>query len=210
MMSEHDVNHVTLHGSSASGNCLKPKWVADYLGIEYTWKEVDLLEKETQTSEFLKLNPAGQVPVAQWSDGRVLTQSNAIMHYLAEGVGHSLIPSTQFGKAEMLSWLFWEQYSHEPAIAVRRWQKHFQKIPEDEIDPKLFEKGYQALRRMDDLLQNSNWFVGDELSLADIALVAYTRVAHEGGFDLLIYPHIRDWILRVEDVLNISSVRVES
>lgn len=209
-MSKYDVNLFTLYGNSDSGNCLKPKWVADYVGINYEWKEVDLLERETQTSDFLSLNPSGQVPVAQWPDGRTLTQSNAIMVYLAEGYGSSLIPSLPFEKAKMLSWLFWEQYSHEPAIAVRRWQKHFQKIPEDEIDPKLFEKGYKALRLMDDLLQESKWFVGDMITLADIALVAYTRVAHEGGFDLLIYPHIRDWIDRTEDVLNIPSEKVES
>lgn len=209
-MSKNDLNQFTLYGNSNSGNCLKPKWVAEYLGISYVWKEVDLLERETQTSDFLYLNPSGQVPVAQWPDGRTLTQSNAIMVYLAEGIGSSLIPSTPFAKAEMLSWLFWEQYSHEPAIAVRRWQKHFQKIPEDEIDPKLFEKGYKALRLMDDLLQGSKWIVGERLTLADIALIAYTRVAHEGGFDLLIYPHIRDWIARTESLLNIPSERMES
>lgn len=209
-MPTNSVDPFTLFGNSFSGNCLKPKWVADYLGLTYTWKEVDLLERETRTSEFLKLNPAGQVPVVQWSDGRVLTQSNAIIMCLAEGAENPLIPSGQFAKAEMLSWLFWEQYSHEPAIAVRRWQKKYQKIPEDEIDPNLFDKGYQALRCMEETLQDAIWFVRGGFTLADIALVAYTRVAHEGGFDLLLYPHIRDWIDRVENKLNISSVQMES
>lgn len=194
-----------LYGSSFSGNCMKPKWVADYLGIAYTWKEVDLLKKETQGSAFLEINAFGQVPVAKWADGRVLTQSNAIMLYLAEERKSALIPSEPFARAEMMSWLFWEQYSHEPAIAVRRWQSKFLQIPECEIDESLYEKGYRALKRMEDILKSADWFVQNTLTLSDIALVAYTRVADEGGFDLSPYPRVRDWIARVEGALNINS-----
>ncbi|MBY9065696.1 glutathione S-transferase family protein [Hyphomonas sp. WL0036] len=191
----------TLYGDPVSGNCLKPKWTADLLGIPYTWVNVDVVKGETRTPDFLAINPAGQVPVARWEDGRVLPQSNAIMLYLAEG--SRLIPADSFARAEAFGWLFWEQYSHETAIAVRRFQKHYLKKSDTEIDPALLVRGNNALGVMDQRLTGRSWFAGDSLSIADIALVAYTRVAHEGGFDIRLYPSVADWVHRTEDALGI-------
>ncbi|MFN7055443.1 glutathione S-transferase family protein [Hyphomonas sp.] len=194
-----------LYGDPGSGNCLKPKWTADLLGIAHEWINVDVVKGETRQPEFLAINPAGQVPVARWPDGRVLPQSNAIMLYLAEG--SRIIPESSFERAEALSWLFWEQYSHETAIAVRRYQKHYLKKPDTDIDPALSVKGNLALSVMEGRLKGRDWFVGNGLSVADIALVAYTRVAHEGGFDLAAYPSVDSWVLRTEDALGIQHAR---
>lgn len=191
----------TLYGDPVSGNCLKPKWTADLLGIPYDWVSVDVVKGETRTPDFLAINPAGQVPVARWPDGRVLPQSNAIMLYLAEGT--PLIPADAFARAEAFSWLFWEQYSHETAIAVRRFQKHYLKKSDTEIDPALLVRGNAALGVMERRLSGQDWFAGNALSVADIALVAYTRVAHEGGFDLRLYPAVARWVSRTEDALGI-------
>lgn len=196
-----DLAGFTLYGDPVSGNCLKPRWTADLLGIPYTWVDVDVVKGETRTPDFLAINPAGQVPVARWPDGRVLPQSNAIMLYLAEG--SRLIPSDAFARAEVMSWLFWEQYSHETAIAVRRFQKHYLKKSDTEIDPALLVRGNNALSVMEQRLKGRDWFAGTALSVADIALVAYTRVAHEGGFDLRLYPSVANWVQRTEDALGI-------
>jgi len=195
----------TLYGDPVSGNCLKPKWTADLLGIAHAWVNVDVVKGETRTPEFLAINPAGQVPVARWPDGRVLAQSNAIMLYLAEG--SSLIPADTFQRAEVMSWLFWEQYSHETALAVRRFQKHYLGKSDTQIDPALLVRGNAALGLMNERLSGRDWLVGGALSVADIALVAYTRVAHEGGFDLSLYPSVDKWVLRVEAALNIPHAR---
>ena len=202
-MPTRPITRLTLYGDSISGNCQKPKWTADYLGIPFDWVEVDILKGGTQTEDFLAVNPVGQVPVARWPDGRVLPQSNAIMLYLAEEAGSDLIPADSFRKAQMMSWLFWEQYSHETAIAVRRFHKHYLKKSDSEIDPKLMEKGVAALTRLEEALQGSDYLVGDKLTLADISLVAYTRVAPEGGFDLVAYPALQKWIARVERDLGV-------
>lgn len=143
--------------------------------------------------------------MARWPDGRVLPQSNAIMLYLAEGT--RLLPEDSFERAEAFSWLFWEQYSHETAIAVRRFQKHYLKKSDVDIDPALIVKGNYALSVMEQRLNGRDWFAGRGLSVADIALVAYTRVAHEGGFDLGAYPSVDRWVLRVEDALGIPHAR---
>ena len=164
--------------------------------------EVDILNGGTQSEEFLSLNPVGQVPIARWPDGRVLPQSNAIMLYLADG--SDLIPEDSFQRAQMNSWLFWEQYSHETSIAVRRFKKHYLKLPDDEIDPQLMVKGRRALGVMEMQLTWTDWLVGDALTCADIALVAYTRVAHEGGFDLAEFPNVERWVSRVEGALSIG------
>ncbi|HKD48886.1 MAG TPA: glutathione S-transferase family protein [Rhizomicrobium sp.] len=193
---------ITIRGDSMSGNCLKVKFVCDLLGIPYRWIETSVIRGETRTPEFLKLNPAGQVPLVEWPDDRVLAQSDAIIFHLAEG--SRLIPADAFERAEMLQWMFWEQYSHETAIAVRRFHKTYLKKPEHEIDPSLMKKGERALAVMNDHLAGKGYFVGGQLSLADIALVAYTRWAHEGGFDLGSHPHVREWVKRVEKDLGLS------
>jgi glutathione S-transferase len=197
-----EITKLTLYGDSISGNCQKPRWTADYLDIDHDWIEIDILNGGTQSEEFLALNPVGQVPLARWPDGRALPQSNAIMLYLAEG--SDLIPSDAFRRAQMNSWLFWEQYSHETAIAVRRFKKHYLKLPDSEIDPQLMAKGRRALGVMEMQLTYTDWLVGDSLTCADIALVAYTRVAHEGGFDLAEFPSVERWVSRVEGALSIG------
>tara|TARA_R100000935_G_scaffold42469_1_gene64398 strand:+ start:1105 stop:1734 length:630 start_codon:yes stop_codon:yes gene_type:complete len=206
-MPHREITRLTLYGDSISGNCMKPKWTADLLGIPYDWVEVDILQGGTQTEDFLSLNPAGQVPLARWPDGRALPQSNAIMLYLAEEGGSDLVPSDTFPRAQMMSWLFWEQYSHETAIAVRRFQKHYLNTPDDQIDPQLMAKGRRALGVMELQLTYTDWIVGDTMTLADIALVAYTRVAHEGGFDLSEFPSVERWVSRTEAALNIPHAK---
>ena len=183
---------------------MKPKWTADLLQIGYDWVEMDLLAGETQTDEYLAINPTGQVPLARWPDGRILPQSNAIMLYLAESEGSRLVPQDSFARAQMMSWLFWEQYSHETAIAVRRAQKLLHGKSDDEIDPQLLPKGRRALGVMELQLTYTDWLVGNGLTCADIALVAYTRVAHEGGFDLSEFPSVQRWISRTEAELGIG------
>ena len=193
---------LTLYGDSISGNCLKVKFVCDRLNIPYRWVETSVLKGETRTPQFLALNPAGQVPVVELADGKVLAQSNAIIFHLAEG--SPLVPADAFDRALMLQWLFWEQYSHETVIAVRRFHKAFLKKPDTEIDPALLPKGERVLAVMNDHLATRRYFVGEKISLADIALVAYTRWAGEGGFDLARTPHVQDWIRRVENDLGLE------
>jgi glutathione S-transferase len=193
------------YGDKISGNCLKGKFVADLLGIAYEWRDVSVVDGETRTAEFLALNPAGQAPVLVLEDGRVLAQSNAIMLYLAEG--SSLIPTDSFQRAKMFEWLFWEQYSHEPQIAVRRFLKLYLRQSEADIPASLLVKGEAALARLELQLNQTPYLVGAALTLADIALVAYTRVAHEGGYDLSKFPAVKTWVGRIERDLSVQSVQ---
>ncbi len=194
-----------VYGDSVSGNCLKVKWTADLLGLGYEWIETSVLSGETRTPEFRALNPAGQVPVLITVKGKALAQSNAIILYLAEKHGGGLIPDKDFARAKVYEWLFWEQYSHEPYIAVRRFLKAYLKKPDDEIDPKLTERGLAALLRMEIQLTDEEFVAGPDFTLADIALVAYTRVAHEGGFDLSAFPAVKAWVRRVEKRLDLEA-----
>jgi glutathione S-transferase len=195
---------ITLYGSYISGNCLKPKWVADRLGVPVKWIETDSFDGSTRTPAFLKLNPAGQVPLAVLADGRTLAQSNAIMIHLAEG--SALIPSDSYQRAKMYEWMFWEQYSHEPYIAVRIARLHYQKTPVEDLDPKLLTKGNEALARMELQLSDTSYLAGEAVSLADIALVAYTRKARMGGYTLSDYVAVVQWIGRVERALNLPPI----
>jgi glutathione S-transferase len=191
-----------IYGDSISGNCLKVKWAADFLAIPYTWIETDILKGESRTAEYLAMNPAGQVPAVVLPDGRPLAQSNAILLHLAEG--SALIPSDPYDRARMFEWLFWEQYSHEPYVAVARFQVLYLGKPAAELESRIVERGAAALQRMELALKDAPFLVGERLSLADVALVAYTRVAHEGGFSLDPYPAVKAWVARVEQALNIS------
>ena len=191
----------TLYGDKVSGNCLKVKWVADHLGLTYRWVDVDVVKGEAKAPDFVVKFPMGQVPAVEFVDGRCLAQSNALMLFLAEG--SALIPADGFAGAEMLQWLFWEQYSHEPAIAVRRFQKFYLGKADSEIDPGLTVKGRAALDQMQQHLARHDWFVGESLTCADIGLVAYTRVAYEGGFDLAEWPAVQLWVQRVEQALGL-------
>lgn len=194
-----------IHGDSVSGNCLKVKWTADLLGVPYEWIETGVLNGETRTPEFLALNPAGQVPLLVTPKGKALAQSNAIILYLAEKHGGGLIPDKGFARAKVYEWLFWEQYSHEPYIAVRRFHKYYLRKAESDIDPKLMERGLAALARMEARLTEEVFIAGPVFTAADIALVAYTRVSHEGGFDLNAFPAVKAWVRRVEKRLDLEA-----
>ena len=193
---------MTIFGDSISGNCLKVKFVADRLGLAYDWVEISVLKAETRTPEFLAMNPAGQVPVVRFADNGPLAQSNAIILHLAEK--SDLIPADPFERALMYQWMFWEQYSHEPAIAVLRFQKFYLKKADSEIDPALVAKCGKVLTVMNDHLSGGEYFVGEKLSLADIALVAYTRFSHQADIDLTRYPNVLAWVRRVERDLKIE------
>lgn len=193
---------MTIYGDRRSGNCLKVKWTADRLGLDYRWVDIDVVTGQTRSEEFLAINPAGQVPCLVRDDGRVLAQSNAIIFHLAHG--SDLIPDDSFEQAKMLEWMFWEQYSHEPFIAVRRFRKAFQNLPDSEIEPDLMAKGRRALGVMEMRLLSRDFIVSDRLTLADIALVAYTRVADEGGFDLDEFLAVRSWVARVDQELGLA------
>lgn len=194
-----------IYGDCRSGNCLKVRWTADLLGVDYEWIEIDVSSGKTRAEEFLKLNPAGQVPCLVLPDGRALAQSNAIILYLATVHDGALVPKDAFERAKVDEWLFWEQYSHEPYIAVRRWQKAFLGKKDEEIDPRLLANGRRALGQMSLQLGKTSYIAGSRLTVADIALVAYTRVAHEGGFDLDEFPNLRRWVAHVERDLSIAS-----
>jgi Glutathione S-transferase len=191
-----------IYGDSISGNCLKVSWVADYLGHSYEWIETNILEGESRTEAFLALNPAGQVPTVILDDGRPLAQSNAIILHLAEG--SDLIPADPYDRAKMLEWMFWEQYSHEPYVAVARFHVRYLGKAVSDLEERIVQRGQAALQRLEDGLRDAAYLVGGRLSLADVALVAYTRVAHEGGFDLAAYPGVKTWVKRVEDALKIA------
>lgn len=190
-----------IYGDLNSGNCLKVKWVSDHLKLPYTWIDVDTTKGESRTPEFLALNGAGQVPAIVLDDGRPLAQSNAIIRYLARG--SDLIPTDAYDAAKMDEWLFWEQYSHEPYIAVCRYQIVYLGKAISDLDPEKLKRGYFALARMEHHLTTSCFLVGDRVSLADASLLAYTRVAHEGGFHLDGYASIRRWIADSEKALGI-------
>ena len=192
-----------IYGDSISGNCLKVKWVADSLGLSYDWIETDIMAGQSRTPAYLAINPAGQVPTVVLDDGRPLAQSNAIILYLAHG--SALIPLDAYDRARMLEWMFWEQYSHEPYVAVARLQVRYLGKAVADLEPRIVERGKAALRRLEEGLASAPFLVGQTLSLADVALVAYTRVAHEGGFDLMEYPRVGAWIGRVERALKIAA-----
>ena len=192
---------LTVYGDSRSGNCLKVRWLLDRLGRDYDWLETDIMTGVTRMPDFLALNPAGQVPLVVLEDRRTLAQSNAILIHFGEGT--DLIPTDAYQRARMFEWLFWEQYSHEPYVAVARFRMAYEGLPREALEPRLVERGNAALDRMEQALASSDFLVGDRPSLADIALVAYTRVAHEGGFSLDAYPAVKAWVGRVEQALDI-------
>ena len=192
---------LTIYGDKVSGNCRKVLWVVERLGLDHAWIDVDVVAGGARRPEFIALHAGGQTPAVLLADGRPLAQSNAIMLHLAEGT--DLIPADAYARAKMFEWLFWEQYSHEPVIAVRRYHKALLGRSDEEIDPTLLPRGLAVLGRMERVLEVQPWFAGEGFSLADVALVAYTRWAPEGGFTLQPFPAVRDWIGRVERTLPI-------
>ena len=188
-----------IFGDLASGNCLKVKYTADFLRLPYRWMPVDIMKGQSRTPAFLAMNPAGQVPVIRLDDGRCLSQSNGIIRYLARGT--SLLPEDGFAQAKIDELLFWEQYSHEPYVATCRFHMVYKKLPKETRDPVKVERAEAALDMMEKLLHGQQWFAGDHLTIADISLLAYTRVAEEGGFDLSARGNIRGWIGRCTALL---------
>ena len=191
-----------IYGDRISGNCLKVQYTADYLGLDYDWLDTDIMKGESRTAEYLARNPAGQVPMLLLDDGRAIAQSNAIIGYLAEG--SDLMPVDAYDRAKAYEWMFWEQYSHEPYVAVCRFVMVYENKPAGEREGWRVARGEAALDLMEQSLTGQQWFAGEALSVADIALVAYTRLAHEGGFDLQSRPHLVSWIERVEGALGIG------
>jgi glutathione S-transferase len=186
----------TVHGMATSGNCHKVRMALDVLGLPYRWNEVDLMGGATRQPQFLAMNPNGKVPVLETADGRYLPESNAILWFLGEGT--PLVPDDRFERARALQWMFFEQYSHEPYIAVARFVRRFLEKPADDARmPELKRRGDAALGVMDRHLQANDWFAGDRLSIADLALFAYTHRAADGDFDLAPYPSVRAWLARV-------------
>lgn len=188
-----------VYGDQRSGNCYKIKLMLNLLGQPYEWIPVDILAGETRTEAFLAMNPNGKIPVVKLEDGSCLWESNAILNYLAEGSAY--LPSDARLRTQVLQWQFFEQYSHEPYVAVARFIKVYENLPEEKAEryAHCLSRGYRALRVMEQQLSRTPFLVGDAYSIADIALYAYTHVAHEGGFDLSAYPAINAWLKRVAE-----------
>jgi len=187
----------TVYGMRSSGNCYKLQCLLDMLGKPYRWVDVDSAHGETRTPDFLALNPNGKVPLLVLDDGRRLSESNAILCFLAEGTPY--LPADPWQRAVTLQWMFFEQYTHEPAVAVARFIRLW--LPEGHARqaemPQLLEKGGKALDVMEDALSRDAFFSGDGFGVADIALFAYTHCAADGGFDLSRWPRIVAWLERV-------------
>ena len=193
-----------VYGMATSGNCHKVKMALDLLGLPYQWREVDLMKGGTRTPEFLAMNPNGKVPVLAIDGAAFLPESNAILWYLGEGT--QLVPDDRLERARMMQWMFFEQYTHEPAIAVARFVHVFLGKHDDPRLPELLKRGYAALGVMERHLAGRDFFAGDSLSLADLSLFAYTHKAGDGGFDLGPYPAVRNWLARVAATPGISTM----
>jgi glutathione S-transferase len=187
----------TVYGDHLSGNCYKIKLMLHLLGREYRWQPVDILKGETQTAAFLAMNPNGKVPVLELEDRTCLWESNAILNFLADG--SPFLPTEPRLRTQVLQWQFFEQYSHEPYVAVARFIQFYQHMPAERLEEyqRCHKGGYKALRVMEKQLQGTPYLVGEHCSIADITLYAYTHVAHEGGFDLTPFPAIGAWLQRI-------------
>ena len=182
-----------VYGDYNSGNCYKVKLMLHLLGLEYQWHAIDILKGEAQTPAFLAKNPNGKVPVLELEDGTCLWESNAILNFLADG--SEFLPSEPRLRTQVLQWQFFEQYSHEPYIAVARFIEFYLGLPPERLEEyrKLQTRGYKALDVMEQQLGRTPFLVGEHYSIADVTLYAYTHVAHQGGFDLSAYPAITAW-----------------
>jgi len=180
-----------------SGNGYKVRLLLAQLHLPFDWSHVDIDKGQTRTPQFLALNPNGRIPTLRLDDGTHLAESNAILWYLAEGSG--FVPSSRLGRAQVLQWMFFEQYSHEPYVATPRYIcRHFPADhPRRAELPGRLEKGHAALAVMEGHLTTRRFFVEDRYSIADIALYAYTHVAPDGGLELGAYPRVREWLARV-------------
>jgi glutathione S-transferase len=188
---------VLLYDSPVSGNCYKVRLLLAHLGIPYERRAMDVVDRSNRPDVLGGLNPALRVPTLVLDDGRPLAESGAISWYLGEGT--RFVPEDRYERAQVLQWMFFEQYDHEPAIAVARFWLAYSGRPEEFADrlPERQAAGGRALAAMERHLNGRGFLVGNRLTLADIALYAYTHVAHEGGFDLEAYPAVRSWLERV-------------
>ncbi|SEE34670.1 glutathione S-transferase family protein [Pseudomonas anguilliseptica] len=186
-----------VYGDYRSGNCYKVKLMLHLLDQPYEWIPIDILKGETQSDAFLTKNPNGKIPVLELEDGTCLWESNAILNFLADS--SAFLPSEPRLRTQVLQWQFFEQYSHEPYVAVARFIQLYQGLPEARCSEyeECHVRGHKALKVMEKQLQRTPYLVGENFSIADIALYAYTHVADEGGFDLAPYPAIRTWLARV-------------
>ena len=187
----------TIYGMKASGNCYKVQLLLEILAKPYRWVDVNSAAGETRTAQYLAKNPNGKVPLLETETGQYLPESNAILCYLANNT--NLFPSERWLQANVLQWLFFEQYSHEPYVAVARFiKKYLPDNHERHADlPRLLDRGYQALSIMEKHLSQQDYLVDSGFTIADIALFAYTHDAAIGGFDLSRYPHLQSWLRRV-------------
>ena len=186
-----------LYNSPVSGNCYKVRLLAAHLGLPLELRELDVVDRSNRADVLGDLNPALRVPTLVLDDGRPIAESGAILWYLGEG--SRFVPQDPYARAQVLQWMFFEQYDHEPAIALVRFWLVYSGRPEayaDRVDERR-NAGHRALAAMERHLENRDWFVGDTMTLADIALYGYTHVADEGGFDLAAYPAVRAWLDRV-------------
>jgi glutathione S-transferase len=188
---------VLLYDSPVSGNCYKVRLLLAHLGIAYERRTVDVVDRSNRPELLGGLNPALRVPTLVLDDGRPLAESGAILWYFGEGT--AFVPDDPYERAQVLQWMFFEQYDHEPAIAVVRFWVAYSGRPGEFADrlPERMKAGYRALAGMERHLDGREFFVGDEPSLADIALYAYTHVAHEGGFELDRHPAVQAWLGRM-------------
>jgi glutathione S-transferase len=189
---------VKVYGDVFSGNCYKVKLLLKQLNQPYEWQHINILDKETRTPEFLARNPNGRIPLLELDNGTLLPESGAILHYLSEG--SAFLPGDRLARAQVLQWMFFEQYSHEPYVATARYIIRYLGRPanHEALLQQKMAPGYQALEVMEQHLKARLFFVGGRYSIADIALFGYTHVAHEGGFDLAAYPAVRAWLDRVK------------
>lgn len=186
-----------LYGMTASGNCWKVATLMDQLSLPYQWVEVNILQGESRTPEFLARNPNGRVPLLELGSGQFLAESNAMLVYLSEGT--PLLPQDRYARAKVMEWLFFEQYSHEPYIATVRFWVHLAQQADlrRERIAELMPRGYAALSVMETQLTRTPFLVGEVYTIADLALFAYTHVAHQGGYRLDDYPAVCAWLNRV-------------
>jgi len=191
-------NKIEIYGDSISGNCYKLQLICAQLDIDHVWHEMDLLKGEARTKEFRAMNPNGKTPLLKLADGRYLPESNAILYYLSQGT--PLFADDTYEAANILSWMCFEQYSHEPYIAVARFIVVYLGNPPEEQENLESKRpgGYRALKVMEAQLSKNDFIANNRYSIADIALYAYTHSAHEGGFDLEKYANVRAWLKRVE------------
>ena len=195
-----------VYGDIQSGNCYKVKLLLALLNIEHQWCHIDILKQESQSPDYLAKNPNGKIPLLELDSGEFIAESNAILNYLADGT--ALLPSDKLTRAKVLQWQFFEQYSHEPYIAVARFINKYLGLPEDRLADYHSKQagGNKALSVMEQQLAQTPYLVGDSLTIADISLYGYTHVADEGGFDLSKYPAILRWINNIQTQKNYLSM----